>query len=77
MYYVDFVAEGLWDFATTTFGKVFKYFFLLGFISILLLSFLSPCFIKSYISCLVKTKRLCCPGSRSTGYTQASQNVPV
>ena len=77
-HYIDDLAESLWSWAARSFSRVFKYVFLLGIISLILLTFLSPCFCKKYLQCLCSLKNCCSTGTSRTldgSYSRAPQSV--
>ena len=77
MWYIDLVADSLWNFANHNLGPFFKYLFLGGALLIGLLLTCSPCLCSLYVKCFTATsKLLCCCGRSSRGYSRPPQYTP-
>ena len=77
MFYVDLVADSLWNFANHSLGPFFKYLFLAGVLLIGLLITCSPCLCSLYVKCFTATSKfLCCCGRSNRGYSRPHQYTP-
>ena len=77
MWYVDLVADSLWNFANHNLGPFFKYLFLGCAILIGLLLTCSPCLCSLYVKCFTaSSKFLCCCFRSNRGCSRPPQQIP-